>query len=752
MKQKLKSMIVAAVVTGMANMVLADDYSLAAGQTDTISASAAYGAMTVNGALTLANGAKSTSVTADSLTVGGDAEHGYGSVTVGALPTLSVGNLTLDDVAGLASSGPIPYLTLNDGASVTTSTITNNSSRPARIDCYGNCTLKRSSTAVMDVFSYGDHEVVLHDGATLAFFQDWDIAGNFYVASSDATLAITGIGDVKIASRPRFFTGNYGLNFTENVALDFDGDLYLVPTGDNRKPCFTFRGGNVIGPNVNAIKAEWQSSWNGSSVTILVFGGVALTVPSVEICQTGATLKGESGSRVIVDARSEARTFKANIPSGDPLTVCATGTYEIVVSSTPNIPHLVLYPGSCVRFTEGCVVESLAIGDGATIIADGCEVVLASGFATEGRSLGQAYQTANGGTFVVAPEGVTWLRNPSPDMTGFHFASGSNVFSAVGLDKKYWRFTFMKTLSGLLNLRGLYLFDDNGTWINELGTDGYVAPVTNENYTVLADGKYRFYHNSATNVIAKENTTNNQNLKGLRHVFSFGADSAYFPILVSPVLNEDDPLSWLSVEFALTNGHERATGYNLRYYNQTAYMQSWKVYVSDDCENWVEVDVRTNEVPREIKGQIKQRCTMDGVQYDPADRNTLGTEYYTFDNVRVDGLVQTNPFSLQVDSGAAADLRAYTGGCVVSNLTIVADGALDGVIYGAKLAESGTVNIILTEGDLPQCLPLRLPDVLNSENLGNWQVYVNGTPTNKKLFVLNGAVMLKQTGFLIMFY
>jgi len=78
MKQKLKSMIVVAVVAGMANMVVADDYSLAAGQTDTISASATYGAMTVNGALTLANGAKSTSVTADSLTVGGDAEHGYG--------------------------------------------------------------------------------------------------------------------------------------------------------------------------------------------------------------------------------------------------------------------------------------------------------------------------------------------------------------------------------------------------------------------------------------------------------------------------------------------------------------------------------------------------------------------------------------------------------------------------------------------------------------------------------------------------
>ena len=336
MKTKLKMMLIAAFAASMVFVVKAADYTLASGQTDTISASATYGAMTVNGALTLANGAKSTSVTADSLTVGGDAEHGYGSVTVGALPTLSVGNLTLDDVAGLDSSDPISYLTLNN-ATVKTSTITNKSSRAARIDCYGNCTLKRSSTAVMDVFSYGDHEVVLHDGATLEFYQDWDIAGNFYAASSDATLAITGSGDAKFASRPRFANGKYGLNFTENVALDFDGDLYLVPTGNNRKPCFTFRDGNVIGPNVNAIKAEWQSSWDGSAVTILVFGGVALTVPSVEVCQTGATLEGESGSSVVVDARSEARTFKANIPSGDPLTVCATGTCEIIVGKIHGI-------------------------------------------------------------------------------------------------------------------------------------------------------------------------------------------------------------------------------------------------------------------------------------------------------------------------------------------------------------------------------------------------------------------------------
>ena len=747
MKTKLKMMLIAAFAASMVFVVKAADYTLASGQTETISASATYDAMSVNGALTLANGAKSTSVTADSLTVGGDAEHGYGSVTVGALPTLSVGNLTLDDVAGLASSDPIPYLTLNDGASVTTSTITNNSSRAARIDCYGNGTMERSTETVMSVFTCGDHEVILHDGATLSFSLGWVSAGNYHLASSDATLAITGCGDVKFASRAHLSGSKYGLNFTEDVTLDFDGDLYLVPVWSNRKPYFTFRNGDVIGPNVNAVKTAWNSSWNTSTATLLVFDNVALTMPSVEFCQMNATLRGGSGSSVVVDARSEARTFKANIPSGDPLTVCATGTCEIVVSSTTNIPHLVLSPGSCVRFTEGCVVESLAIGDGATIIADGCEVVLQGGFATEGRSLGQAYQTANGGAFAVASEGLTWLRNPGADMTGFHFAAGSNVFSRVGIDKKYWRFTFMKTASNLLNLRGLYLFDEDGTWINEFGnsTANCSNPASNINYTVLGDGKYRFYHDSATNVVSSK-TDNNQGLMALRHVFSFGASKNYFPVLTSPVLNENDPASWLSVEFALTNGHELATGYNLRYYNKDTYMQTWKVFASDDCENWVEVDARNDESATK-PGTMS--CTMDGVQYDMADRNTLGTEYYTFDHVRVDGLEQTKPFSLQVDSGAAADLRAYTGGCVVSNLTVVADGALDGVIYGAKLAASGTLNVVLPSGKLPDRLPLVLPDAIDSGNLQNWQVIINGEASKARYYVLDGNVVRKRTGIII---
>lgn len=140
---------------------------------------------------------------------------------------------------------------------------------------------------------------------------------------------------------------------------------------------------------------------------------------------------------------------------------------------------------------------------------------------------------------------------------------------------------------------------------------------------------------------------------------------------------------------------------------------------------------------------------MDGTSYDQSTFNAH--EFYTFDSIRVDGLVQANPFSLQVDGGAAVDLRAYTGGCTVNELAIDAGGAEPGVIYGASLSESGTVNIISDAAEIPETLPLRLPDVLNEENLKKWQVLINGEPSKKKLFVKDGVVTLRRRGFALIY-
>ena len=328
-------------------------------------------------------------------------------------------------------------------------------------------------------------------------------------------------------------------------------------------------------------------------------------------------------------------------------------------------------------------------------------------------------------------------------MTGFHFASGSNVFSAVGLDCQYWRITFKKASPDTVDIRGIYLFDDSDNWVNELAGSGYLPPATEIGYSPLAEGQYRFYHSSATNIAVQSFANENQQANALKQAFSVrGNNMNLCPKLSSPVLDEMNSDSWLSVEFALSNVHERVTGYNLRYH--VKYMTSWDVYASNDGESWNLVDSRANQ-ERAQSGNGRAMSGEEYLQYNL----TAKPNYYTFGNVRVDGLAQTHPLSLQVDSGAAADLRAYTGGCVVSNLTIVADGASDGVIYGAKLAASGTLNVLLPSGTLPDRLPLRLPDVLDSGNLRNWQVIVNGEASRARFCVLDGDVMRERKGFMV---
>ena len=106
----------------------------------------------------------------------------------------------------------------------------------------------------------------------------------------------------------------------------------------------------------------------------------------------------------------------------------------------------------------------------------------------------------------------------------------------------------------------------------------------------------------------------------------------------------------------------------------------------------------------------------------------LGTEYYTFSGYRTDGLVQTAPFALQADGGASVDLRAYTGGATVNELTVDFSAAEGGTIYGAKLAAEGTVNLVNVPEDplVSQPLSLALVDAQDVGNIRKWRITING--------------------------
>ena len=735
-----------ALATGAIGVSRAADYVLAAGETATLR-SGTYEAMVVNGGLTLTGGADKSTVTAASLAVGGDGTYGYGSVTIdGILPTLTLaGAVTLNEIADDVSTDPVGYLTLR-GGNMTTTTFVNNSDRAAQIDSYGESMISIDDSSTTPYFSVGDHRIVLHEGADLTIRQIQQSDLDRPVVDADnASLTVTGTGDLVFSTRVK---GCF-LALGTGMSLNFDGDLNLMPAWKDRTANFRFTAGDIIGPNVRVLKAVW--TYENSQVLAEIASGVVLRVPDIDFVTAVAPgkmakLSGQAGAVALVDATAEKRSFKANIARNDLLTICATGTHEVVVSQTTNISHLALAPESCVRITTPCVIQDLSIGENARIIADGCEVVLEQGFVAEKHGVNGAYRTENGGCFIIANEGTTWIREPNPALTGYHFSAGSNVFSRIGLDYTYWRYTFKKTASGMLNLRGVYLFDNDGNWVDNLGSKCYADPATEVDYKPIAAKKCRFYYSSVTNLAVSSDKTYQQ-INNLFTSFSCGANDQgnKFPYLTSPVLDETNPDSYLAVEFALTNGHERVTGYNLRFYHKDAYMQTWDVEASNDGMNWTLVDRRQNEVP-ETAGN---GYTMDGTKFELGSFNAR--EFYVFDSIRVDGLVQANPFSLQVDGGAVADLRAYTGGCTVNELTIDADGAMPGVVYGAKLAASGTVHVTLSGEKLPATFPLVLPDVADGDNLAKWQVIVNGVPSRKRLCIKDGVVTLWKDGLMLLF-
>ena len=698
----------------------AADLVVGPGEEVALSDGDSYGAITVRGTLTLSSG----KAFANTLTIA-DGPDGYGSVSISGGAEFTVSNavtIAAAENSSLASDTILDTLSVDAAAKLYAKTFYNESGLTNRISFAGNARFYGNQAAVGTAGAYFRSGATLLRlvGGTTLIVQDTLV--NRSLTASGASLVVQGDGVFEWRGMVNVTERRF--SFSSGTRLDFDGTLNLNTSYKNRDVRYAFGDADVFGDNVEALTSD--ISYTGGSVGVFVGEGVALPVPDVDLSDARVTLSGETGSSMVVGALPNSHSFKANIPAGDLLSLVKTGATEVVVSATTNIPHLVVSEGT-LRITEDCVVEDVLVATNATLVADGCTVTLKNGFNHGGKGMAETFQTANGGTFVSAATGVSMILEPSDSLTGFHFAGGSNIFSRVGIDKKYWRFTFMKTASNLLNLRGLYLFDEDGTWINEFKNKiGYVEPATEENYPVLADGQYRFFHNSATNVVAEEGRDDKQDLTALRYVFAFAVGDAVnrFPILVSPVLNEDDPESWLSVDFAMRDGHKGATGYNLRYFHSDAYMQTWKVFASDDCLNWVEVDARENEEAV----NPRQCSTMDGVKMDNKDLSTLGAEYYTFSGYRTDGLVQAAPFALQADGGAAVDLRAYTGGATVNELTVDFSAAEGGTIYGAKLAAEGTVNLVNVPEDplVSQPLSLALVDAQDVGNIRKWRITING--------------------------
>ena len=747
--------------------VFAEDLTVAPGKTVDLNSSTNYVKITVEGTLNVARvGSSTPKVSASNIAVDGGLIQVYGTRsalghtndlwTVRPLCTLSTANgaygklsisgnskdttLTQMQGYGLCAAslviagepegfgGTLDNIVLLSSGSLNLygGGITNNASIKADFEVrksYSHIDCVASEGGSGGIFAKGPFEVNLNSSDTTILSIDVGETGESF-NSTDATVDVVGTGT--LCARMK---GSTPFAFRAGATLDFDGALVLYKYAD--KAASYLFSTDVTGGNLKEIRTE-SAADDGYAFDVKVDDGVTLTAPrSIAITNGYSRLTGGAGAKVLIGAANADYTFKAGINADDALTIWKTGACEVVVSATTNMPNLVL-DGGVVRFTDDCVIGNMTVtGGAASVIADGCVVTLPA--TVEGYC---SFETANGGSFA----GATIFRAASFDLSNVCFRSGTtNIFSsaATANTDRWWRWTFTKLYTPRVGLRlqGLYLFDDEGDWVNRGLTNSASYYIQNDNdYTTLGSGAARFVCSSVTNFawITNPSVYHINQLYRLFEVASTNKGGyARHPCLTSPQVDVTNPASAVAVEFCLTNS-ENSTGYNLRRGSSAGSNHSnplsWTVESSADGTAWTLVDDR---VDVEWTDPATAFTTIDGVAatFDGELNATSHMKLTRFPLSPIAG-----PVSLCVEEGAVVDFRAVVGGQPVSGITIDWDNPGQGVVLGAKPAANGTLNFVnLPSGTLPTAFSLPFSSGADMTVVTEWRVTVNGVERRWKV-------------------
>ncbi len=743
----------------------ADDYALDAGQSDSLSGPATYDTMAIGGDLTVTGGKKITvdeinmaggsiTVTGTGTTLGNGAKNADHATTIsvtngayGAYGMLNVHGTGVAAGDGLGAAtlvirkegedftsdgGYFDFMSISNGTA-NLYAVYNYSSATGRITVAGTSAIyRREPRQNYGIFRSGAYQIRLVDDATLTF--NFSNQGG-RLNSTDIPVEICGSGTVRLVGS--YQEERFAARVNKGAVLNHRGPLVFVRSSNDRNCYFTLADSDVIGTNVTALM---QTSGSSSYDTIVTIDSDATITLCGDVQITG-TRSRLTGGRLKVDATDAARSFKCNIGSGDSLVVEKVGANEMVVSSTTNIPNLVVSDGA-VRFaTNDCVVDKLTAAAETTLVADGCDVTLPPG----GEYVGVSFLTENGGRFVKADAARTVIYDPVSVTGALHVANGELAFSKYGYTNKFWRFTFTSVKSGIsvLYIRGLYLFAPDGTWQNS-GL-GYVAPANENTTDVLAAGKTRWYCSSATNVASKAGEASYYNYKNLHKIFRYSDNDNHYPRLTSPMINPNDPDSHLAIEMRLSNSARPITGYNIRAAGSTRYANGWRVEVSDDGVVWSKIDERTDQT----FSISSAYSTYDNVEFEKNSANAK--EFFHFTGYRNGGLATVDPLSVQVDDGATLDLLAFDDGQPVEAITIdLAAGG--GTLKGGRIVPGGTLvlnGVAETGANIASALPLAFEGALDAQNFRSWKVVIDGRASGRHPVYANGWISVRHPGCMV---
>ena len=741
--------------------LMADDYFLAAGESDTLSGAATYGTMTVNGDLTVTGGktvtVKTLVMTNGSITVTGtdtmlgsgnsgeaynptawsmypDEEGNYGTISIENVKAADKGAgaatfyLRAENDAVHSETGYIDFLELNNG-SMNLRSAYNETSLTGRVSVVGSSSstiYRRGQRQPQPIFCSGAWAIRMEDGANVTI--NLSQQGG-YLNEVDTTVDFSGNANVTISGG---YNTSYPVSLNRGAHLSNNGTLAFTRSG-TYTCLFQINDSDVIGPGVTTVSHTSNAS-AGNESRIQIASGVVATMRNVAITGNYAYLMGPGTARI--DASASVCSFKSNIKAGNSLVVEKVGANEMVVSATTNIPNLVVSEG-VVRFTGDCTVSGLNVASGAAVIADGCSVTL------EGEIVGASLGTENGGVFLKSAESRVVMYDPCAVTGALHVANGELAFSKYGYANQFWRFTFTGVKSGVspLYIRGLYLFAGDGTWQNS-GL-GYVAPANEMTTSVLAAGKTRWYCSSATNVASKAGEYSYYDFKNLFKIFRYSDNDNHYPRLTSPRIDPENPDSYLAVEMRLSNSAKPVTGYNLRAAGKSRYANAWKIEVSDDGLDWTQIEERKDQT-FSISGDYN---TYDNVAY--VKNSSNAKEFFHFTGYRHGGLAAMDPLSVQVDDGATLDLLAFDDGQPVDAITIdLSSGG--GTVKGGRIVANGVLTIEnATGGALSEALPLVLEDTQDTANFASWSVMVNGRRRRAAVICEGNRIRVQLAGLAV---
>jgi len=654
------------------------------------------------------------------------------------------------DVAG--TDGFVDVLSI-ENACVAIRRFENYSSLTGRITVTGTGWLSKGGgySYGEGIFVRGPAVIDLQDGAQLTVE-----LGNQLGAFNENGIPVSVTGTGNIIFRHQFNKSNphYPM-FRKGAVLNNSGTLSF--TGAWGSGFFEFQDSNVIGPNITQICPV-----GSDDIALSVPTPVTLAVPNVDFVRSGRHDMLVGTGAIRIDASTAARTFRAHMPITysrmisnvtstyeNSLTIEKTGSYEATISSTTNIPTLNVLEG-VVRITSDCVISNLFGAAGATLIADGC-VVSVTG---EARLKGLALETANGGTFVKAGAGRTAAYDPGTISGGLHVASGSMVFSKYGFAQKYWRWTFTKVYNGPApaHFGRFWIFDTDG---------GHAAAglAYKEPGQALTAGTCRWKFDPSTNIAIAATTAYWQGPSYVRANFrtDFFSSLNNFANLISPVIDPENPASHLALELRLADAALPVTGYNIMAVLPNDYPTSWTVEASDHGAAWTTVETRTDVTHAHPSGNY---YFFDGeagyltTGNSPVQVRGKPLEFFHFDGYRNDGLsALAEPLSVQVDRDATLDLRAFTDGQPINRIAIDLS-AGGGTIYGGMAAANGTLaltNVIASGFNLSDALPLTTDGFGETANLKTWAVVVDGAPSKYKVTCSGGQLALVPPGVCIIF-